>query len=117
MKQLYLHVGAHKTASSLLQSILKTHAETLLEREGIHCVFRSEMLEMSFYRSMKRAGPACGGSLKPCEEDFESVSNMQELDHLVLTNEDLLSSLSPQRFFYRAGPAVAGAVPRFLPGP
>lgn len=98
MKTLYLHVGAHKTASSFLQSIIKEKRGKLESDEGITCLFRAEMQELEFFKKIKKINKT-GIDLEPTSKDFGSVERLKKSDKVLITNEDFLSSLNPENFF------------------
>lgn len=94
MSDLYLHIGAHKTASTLLQSELKKDRSPLAQQLNI--VFREEVNKTNFYHSLKKA--KAGDEVSDFEGD-EIYSLLRADKDNLITNEDLFSGLSVGDFF------------------
>lgn len=97
---LYLHAGAHKTASSLLQSALRENKEFLFD-EGLKVVLRKDIINSDFQKALIKIKEGA-----PSENDLtlgrSSLKNMlpkrANLDCL-MTNEDLFCNLKLQDFY------------------
>lgn len=94
MESVILHVGGHKTASSMIQSQLRMDREKL--KENISIIFREEMMSHPFYAQMKKAIESKGGEGSIVNQGFDANP------HLLFTNEDMLSALSLSGFFRNA---------------
>lgn len=99
MKTLYIHAGAHKTASSMLQSALRIDKDELL-RKGLRVVFRSQMinrkLQECLYRISKNEFDA--NTLLELDEDLEKLLPKRDIDCLI-TNEDIFSTIDLHDFY------------------
>jgi hypothetical protein len=93
MKQIYLHVGAHKTASSFLQHLLNRD-RSVLEEFGTTLISRDQMIDKPFYHLMKSYG-----AKSTCSLSGEFLNEFPENINYLFTNEDLFSAIKLSGFF------------------
>lgn len=116
-RQIYFHIGAHKTASSFLQANLAASREGL-SHAGLDVILRRHVLRSPFGREVYAVsqGTHDPGSVTP-----EALQNIQRLisrhqGHILITNEDMVSSLQVQDFYQhveKAARYILGALPDF----
>jgi len=100
LERLILHVGAHKTASSMLQTALK-HVRRPLEQQGMQVISRSAIKSTPFHATLQNIA-----SLKNVEADASVGREVAEMVRpsartLLLTSEDLLSRIN-LKYCFRA---------------
>ncbi|MFD7309012.1 hypothetical protein [Promicromonospora sp. NPDC059942] len=102
MKHLVLHVGAHKTGTTLVQKALRASREAFAAR-GYDVLIRNEYenLTEGHHSRWRRQG----GSLRNVTRAFEMVRNAATQDSLIISHEDLLASVHS----FRTGPLYAPA--------
>ncbi|MFC8800914.1 hypothetical protein ACFT2C_24550 [Promicromonospora sp. NPDC057138] len=102
MKHLVLHVGAHKTGTTLVQKALQTNREAFAKR-GYDVLVRNEYenLTEGYHSRWRRQA----GSLGNVTKAFEMVRDAATHDSLVISHEDLLASVHS----FRTGPLYAPA--------
>ena len=100
-RELILHVGAHKTASSFLQIMLREHAPEL-RRSGLTAVHRAEIMKSSFYENIASIldgrGPIDAGKAKVSLGFL--FKNKKK--HILFSNEDMLCRIDKSEFFPRS---------------
>ncbi|WP_139084228.1 hypothetical protein [Nesterenkonia sp. F] len=98
-RSLTLHIGAHKTASSLLQTTLRRDGKTLRER-GLTRVHRRAILKSEFHESI-RDTIQHGGKPNNLERDRESFLSLLEgkSDNVLMTTEDFFETFNHPRFY------------------
>lgn len=98
-KSLYLHIGAHKTASSFLQSLLKNNIDALKKR-GLKVVSRGEIIESPFYAALNKInkGESKAFELEQQVEPYGALISKDEGD-VLFTNEDMFSTLKLKDFY------------------
>lgn len=101
MAKVFLHIGAHKTASTFIQSGLKKNLTCL---DGVlSIVFREELAKTGFYRNLKRSASLPDPSLAALDSDrLELVETQSSAPVTLITSEDMLSGLDMPSFFYQA---------------
>lgn len=105
-RRLTLHIGAHKTASSLLQATLRRDASTLRGR-GLFQVHRQPILKSDFHADVRRLiqGEARQSSLEEGRESFAGLLEDKDGD-VLLTNEDFFESFNRPQFYRHIGPTL-----------
>lgn len=96
---LTLHIGAHKTASSLLQTTLRRDGKVLRER-GLTRVHRQAILKSDFHESIREVIQH-GGNPDNIERDRESFQGLLEgkSDNVLMTTEDFFETFNHPRFY------------------
>ncbi len=99
MRTLYIHAGAHKTASSMLQTALRKDKDILLKK-GLRVVFRSQMINRDMQKALyKIKNNEFDEEVVRClEEDLEKILPKRNVDCL-LTNEDIFSTINLYDFY------------------
>ncbi|PUB20138.1 hypothetical protein C8K30_11821 [Promicromonospora sp. AC04] len=102
MKHLVLHVGAHKTGTTLVQKALRTNREAFARR-GYDVLIRNEYenLTEGYHSRWRRQGASLGNVTRA----FEMVRDAATHDSLVISHEDILASVHS----FRTGPLYAPA--------
>jgi hypothetical protein len=102
VKHLVLHVGAHKTGTTLVQKALQTNREAFAGC-GYDVLVRNEYenLTQGYHSRWRRKA----GSLGNVTKAFEMVRDAATHDGLVISHEDLLASVHS----FRTGPLYAPA--------
>ncbi|GGM27597.1 hypothetical protein ACFQBY_13810 [Promicromonospora citrea] len=102
MKHLVLHVGAHKTGTTLVQKALRANRAAFAER-GYDVLTRNEYEDVTqgYHVRWRRQG----GDLQNVTTAFELLRDSLTHDSLVLSHEDLLASVHS----FRTGPLYAPA--------
>lgn len=116
-RKIYFHIGAHKTASSFLQANLCT-CQDALSQAGLDVVLRQEILNTPF---SKELGEVAHGTRDPDTMSPRSKRNLGEIlsrrkGNILITNEDLVSSLNIQDFYQNIDAAaryIHDALPNF----
>ena len=107
MNNLYLHAGAHKTASSFLQSLLRLH-QNEVKKKGVRVLFRSQVINRDFQRCLDRIGSGDERSevFDLLRTDIsDSLPKSKKLNCLI-TNEDLFSKISIDDFYSGIGKSI-----------
>lgn len=117
-RAIVLHIGAHKTASSFLQTLLKGHSVELAQR-GVGVVHRSHLLASPLQEALIAIGK--GQAVKPplMLAAAQSLRGMlaRRKPHVLFSSEDLLHRIRDLGFFANAGKALefvkslAGPIP------
>lgn len=102
MKHLVLHVGAHKTGTTLVQKVLRSNREAFARR-GYDVLIRNEYenLTEGLHSRWRRQG----ASLSNVNKAFAMVRDAMTHDSLVISHEDILASVHS----FRTGPLYAPA--------
>ncbi len=106
-RKIYFHIGAHKTASSFLQANLRNCKEAL-SRAGLDVVLRKDVLNTPF---AKELGEVAHGTHDPEAMSPKARDSLQGIlscgkGNILVTNEDLVSSLHIQDFYQNIGAAT-----------
>ncbi len=107
LQRVTLHIGAHKTASSLLQSALRIHVEPLL-RDGLQVTHRNQIMESPLDTVLwSIASPEQARQPIPpavvqwiADQAKDAPANWQ------MTNEDFFNNPSTPEFFTHIGPRL-----------
>lgn len=121
---LYLHAGAHKTASSFLQTALKNNQHQLFEH-GLKVVLRKNIINSPFQKCLQkvRSGEKIDKlELTTAEESLRKMLPSKSDTDCLLTNEDLFCNLKLQDFYPRlreqlqfiANSVPTGVTPKFV---
>lgn len=108
MKRAFIHIGAHKTASTFLQQNLIHQKERLREQCRLALVTRADLLPSAFgkeiYAVSQYERPDSGVS----DEAAESLRSLLPGDDsdILMTNEDLICHLEIRDFYQNAEQAV-----------
>jgi hypothetical protein len=102
VKHLVLHVGAHKTGTTLVQKALRANREAFATR-GYDVLIRNEYenLTEGYHSRWRRQGASLGNVTKA----FEMVRDAATQDSLIISHEDILASVHS----FRTGPLYAPA--------
>lgn len=121
---LYLHAGAHKTASSFLQTALKDNHKQLFN-SGLKIVFRKNVTNSSLQEALNLIKKGEGVDQSNLDAGKESLITMlpkiKNTDCLI-TNEDLFCNLKLQDFYpnlksqleFIANSLPEGVTPKFV---
>lgn len=98
-RSLTLHIGAHKTASSLLQTTLRRDGKILRER-GLTRVHRQAILKSDFHNSIREMIQH-GDRPDNLERDRESFQSLLDgkSDNVLMTTEDFFETFNRPRFY------------------
>lgn len=107
-KAIVFHIGAHKTASSFVQTLLKGHSRDLGD-VGYSVVHRSHLLTSPLQDALIAIGKGQAPSAKLQVAAAESLHGMlsKRKPHVLFTSEDLLHRIRDLGFFAHAGKAIA----------
>lgn len=105
-RRLVLHIGAHKTASSLVQATLRRDAAELRAR-GLDAVHRQPIMNSSFHEGVREL---VQGKSRPHSPDDDRRSFAELVDgtqgNVLLTNEDFFETFNRPQFYQHIGPAL-----------
>ncbi|WP_162621896.1 hypothetical protein [Microbacterium suaedae] len=108
-RSIVLHVGAHKTASTLLQRAMSQQADDL-ERDGLAVTHRRDILDTAFFRNLKQI-VISGNVPSPSETEVSKRDFGQLVDRdasrVLLTNENFLENFRKPRFYRNAKVALS----------
>lgn len=107
-RRVILHIGAHKTASSLLQSVLRTHTE-MLQHDGLQVLHRSQLMDSPFHAALWATESAedAQREIPPAVQDWLATAVPQDAPTLLLSNEDFFNRPSTPDFFGHIGHRLA----------
>lgn len=99
MRTLYIHAGAHKTASSMLQTALRRDKD-LLMKKGLRVIFRSQMINRDLQKCLYRIknNEINDEVVDILKEDFGKILPKRNVDCLI-TNEDMFSTIDLYDFY------------------
>lgn len=108
MRKAFVHVGAHKTASSFLQSNLKLHRERLSNEHGLGLVTRAVLMPSAFGQEVYEVSQGRHADTDVSDAAKESLrSLLPDGDgNVLITNEDLICHLPIQDFYQNAEGAI-----------
>lgn len=108
MRKVFVHVGAHKTASSFLQSNLKVQKDRLMEEHGLGLVTRAALMPSAFGQEVYEVAQGRHADTDVTDAARESLrSLLPDGDgNVLITNEDLICHLQVQDFYQNAEGAV-----------
>lgn len=108
MKKAFIHVGAHKTASSFLQSNLKLHRDRLFEERSLGLVTRAALMPSTFGQEVYEVSQRRHAETDVTNAAKESLRHLlPEGDgNVLITNEDLICHLPIRDFYQNAEGAV-----------
>lgn len=102
VNNIVVHIGAHKTASTLLANALRADRKRL-RKTDVSILFRGAMKEMEFFKELNRIkrGRVKNGETLPSDSAKQEIEMLlkEKVGVLVLTNEDLMSELDFDKFF------------------
>lgn len=118
MRQAFVHIGAHKTASSFLQSNLKQHQDRLLAENALALVTRADLIPSAFGKEIYEVSQDRHPATEISDAAKDSLRSMLPNGecNLLITNEDLICHLDIQDFYEHAEPAIRyleAALPEF----
>ncbi|MCB1351972.1 MAG: hypothetical protein KDK03_04470 [Rhodobacteraceae bacterium] len=116
-RKIYFHIGAHKTASTFLQANLRASREALANA-GLDVVLRQDVLATPF---AKELGKVSQDRHDPEEISSKAAQSLRKVlpkgtNDVLVTCEDLVSSLKIQDFYQHLGKAaqyICKALPKF----
>ncbi|WP_369369627.1 hypothetical protein AB1046_12460 [Promicromonospora sp. Populi] len=102
MKHLVLHVGAHKTGTTLVQKALRANREAIARR-GYDVLIRNDFDDLTegYHTRWRRRGARLGNVTRA----FEMVRDAATHESLVISHEDILASVHS----FRTGPLYGPA--------
>lgn len=108
MKKAFVHIGAHKTASSFLQSNLKLHQDRLLEEHGMALVTRTDLIPSAFGQEVYAVSQERHPETEVTDAAKESLRALvpDGERNVLITNEDLICHLDIQDFYQHAQRAL-----------
>lgn len=106
-KRVILHIGAHKTASSLLQSALRTHTDDLAN-DGLRVLHRAQIMESPFYEALWSIQGTGDGvqAIAPAVRKWLDAQLRDGAPNLLMSNEDFFNKPSTPEFFAHIGPRL-----------
>jgi hypothetical protein len=107
MRKAFVHIGAHKTASSFLQANLNLQCERLLADHDLALVTRADLKPSAFgkeiYEVSQNNLPA--GEMSDAAKD-SLTSLLPAGGNVLITNEDLICQLGIEDFYQHAEQAI-----------
>lgn len=99
MRTLYIHAGAHKTASSMIQTALRKDKDILMEK-GLRVIFRSQMINRDLQKCLYKIkeNEISDDVINSLQEDLEKMLPKRDVDCLI-TNEDAFSTIDLYDFY------------------
>jgi hypothetical protein len=108
MKKAFVHLGAHKTASSFLQKNLNLHRDRLMDEHALGLVTRATLMPSAFGQEIYEVSQ--GRHPESDVTDAAKVSLRSLLPdgdgNVLITNEDLICHLEIQDFYQNAESAI-----------
>lgn len=102
-KSIVFHLGAHKTASSFLATLLKRHARQL-RNQGFMPINRKAIMKSGFYQAVMPIGDSHQGepsSLAASRASFQEFFD-GEAPNLLFANEDMIHRIEDVTFYANA---------------
>jgi hypothetical protein len=108
MTEAFVHVGAHKTASTFLQQNLGRHKERLAKERGLSLLTRGELLGTPFAKEIYAVSQQQHDAANITQGARESLQSCLPAgsNSVLITNEDLICQLDIQDFYQHAEPAI-----------
>ncbi|MBW5798986.1 hypothetical protein [Halomonas elongata] len=98
-QKLYLHIGAHKTASSFIQTLLRENDQALL-RHGLKVVPRPRLMKSDFYKELSSVNRRKReGDVEKARKEIYTLLPVKKGRDCLFTSEDLFSSLRVSDFY------------------
>jgi hypothetical protein len=108
MKEAFIHIGAHKTASTFLQANLNTHKQRLLEEQGLGLLTRADLLPSEFGKEIYSVSQGEHPDTDVTDAARKSLRALLPVtdENLLITNEDLICHLEIRDFYQHAESAI-----------
>jgi hypothetical protein len=108
MKEAFVHIGAHKTASTFLQANLNIHKRRLMEEQGLGLLTRADLLPSDFGKEIYRVSQGEHSDTDVTDAARESLRTLlpAECGNILITNEDLICHLEIRDFYQHAESAA-----------
>ena len=107
MKEAFVHIGAHKAASSFLRANLTLHKDRLMEEQGLGLVTRGDLMPSVFGQEIYAVSQGRHQERAVTDEARESLRSLLTGDsNILMTNEDLICHLEIQDFYQNAESAI-----------
>lgn len=107
MKEAFVHIGAHKTASSFLQANLNIHKDRLMEEHGLGLVPRAVVMPSAFGKEIYEVSQGRHPETEVTDAARESLRSLLPGDgNIVMTSEDLICHLDIHDFYQNAENAM-----------
>ena len=108
MKEAFVHIGAHKAASSFLRANLNLHKDRLMEEQGLGLVTRAELMPSAFGQEVYEVSQ---GRHPETDVTGAAKENLRSLlpdgdGNILISNEDLICHLEVQDFYQNAESAI-----------
>lgn len=98
-QKLYLHIGAHKTASSFVQTLLRENNRALLG-QGLKVVPRHKLMKSNFYKELSFVNKnQREGDAEKAKKGIIELLPVRKDRNCLFTSEDLFSSLRVSDFY------------------
>ncbi len=102
--EIILHVGAHKTASSFLQTVAREQNAALREA-GLSVVYRRQIMKSAFHDGIIALIEGREPDRQAGRANFENMLTNKR-KRVLFTNEDMIHRIADEGFFSKAGPAL-----------
>ena len=108
MTEAFVHLGAHKTASTFLQQNLGRHKERLANGRGLSLLTRDDLLATPFGKEIYAVSQQQHDAANFTQEARASLQSLlpEGSNNVLITNEDLICHLDIQDFYQHAEPAI-----------
>jgi hypothetical protein len=107
MKEAFVHIGAHKTASSFLQANLNLHKDRLMQQHGLGLITRADLIPSAFGKEIYEVSQGQHPETEVTDTAKESLRSLLPGEASILvTNEDLICHLDIHDFYQNAGSAM-----------
>jgi hypothetical protein len=108
MKEAFVHIGAHKAASSFLRANLNLHKDRLMEEHGLGLVTRAALMPSAFGEEIYEVSQGRHPETDVTDAAKESLRSLlpDGDDNVLISNEDLICHLQIQDFYQNAERAI-----------
>ncbi|WP_141703356.1 hypothetical protein, partial [Methylobrevis pamukkalensis] len=105
MRQVCFHIGAHKTASSLLQTLMNANRATF-ETADCEIVRRRDLVATPFFEDLHAHLES--GVQEPSEAALSDIARLEHSSRarMIITNEDIVKFVRPPGFYDQAPEAI-----------
>lgn len=107
MKKAFVHIGAHKTASSFLQANLTLHKDRLMKEHRLGLVPRAVLMPSAFGKELYEVSQNRHPESEVTEAAKESLRSLLPAEcDILMTSEDLICHLDIDDFYQNAETAI-----------
>lgn len=108
MKEAFVHIGAHKAASSFLRANLTLHKDRLMDEHGLCLVTRAALMPSAFGQEVYEVSQHRHPETDVTDAAKESLRSLLWHcdDNILVSNEDLICHLPIQDFYQNAESAI-----------